>query len=154
MITKAEMFEEYSDRIRAYLFKSGIPLRDVEDVTSEVFIGALKNFDEIEQDRMAPYIFGIARCKRIDYFRKHYKGPHRHVNLPESLIGKTEDVGAELNEMEFLQQFSDFSKEELLILFYRSICGLPYHKIGTILGVHASTVLAKENTYRGRLNFE
>jgi RNA polymerase sigma-70 factor (ECF subfamily) len=76
-------YNQYKDKIYTYLwYRVGFNQALAEDLTSEVFIKALKNFDSYDQDRpFQAWIYKIAQNHLIN----HYKTAQRETELVDSI---------------------------------------------------------------------
>lgn len=75
-------YNEYKDKIYTYLwYRVGFNNHVAEDLTSEVFIKALKSFADFDQDKsFQAWIYAIARNHLINYYSKC----GREVDLEQS----------------------------------------------------------------------
>ncbi|MCB9918827.1 MAG: sigma-70 family RNA polymerase sigma factor [Planctomycetes bacterium] len=81
----ARLEEEYSPRIFFYVKKQVQDHQTAEDLTQEAFLGAVRgiaNFDE--QYTLEQYLFGIARNRVVDHFRKKRPIPISQNDDPSS----------------------------------------------------------------------
>jgi len=72
-----ELYKLYVEQVFRYLYSKIGNLHDAEDVTSQTFLAAFESFDKFRQDgHFASWLFGIARNKAMDHFRRLYRSEH------------------------------------------------------------------------------
>jgi len=99
----AGLYEQYEDRVRAYI-RARTPNVDVgDDLTQQVFLRALSGLRRFRggEEQYAPWIFRIARNAVADYYRTRRVsasweslpvGLHPHTDDLESLVVRAEDL--------------------------------------------------------------
>lgn len=69
----ADFYKAYLDKIYRYVFfRVGCKRETAEDITSDIFIKALANFESYDPTRGAGWIFTIARNTVINFWRDKY----------------------------------------------------------------------------------
>ena len=77
--------EEYSPRIYFYVKKQVPDHQTAEDLTQEVFLGAVRGIDNFDRKySLEQYLFGIARNRVVDFFRKKRPIPISENQDPEA----------------------------------------------------------------------
>ena len=72
------VYEHYKQRVWHYLRGRGIPENDAEDVYHDIALAVSQYLILKEPENMDKLIFGIARKKAADYFRRI---PHQFVSV-------------------------------------------------------------------------
>jgi len=68
----SEIYELYIRRIYRYLYSRVGNTQEAEDLTAQVFLAALETFEHFREDGyFGAWLFGIARNKVADHFRRH-----------------------------------------------------------------------------------
>lgn len=97
----SQLVENHHLKVRSYIFKRCSNSADAEDITQEIFIAAYKNLSQYNDSKpFSAWIFGIARNKSNEYFRKLKRLPQeahydeisdgRHTDSPDVLISTEE----------------------------------------------------------------
>ena len=69
-----ELYKLYVEQVFRYLFSRIGNVHEAEDVTAQTFLAAFESFDKFRQDgHFASWLFGIARNKAMDHFRRLYR---------------------------------------------------------------------------------
>ncbi|MBE0446787.1 MAG: sigma-70 family RNA polymerase sigma factor [Actinobacteria bacterium] len=142
-----DVYRTHVERIYRYcLFRMNSD-QDAEDITAEVFVRFLENYDKVEQDRILAWLFTVAGNLCIDRYRKATRLGHLeeqlevaqgHFNSPwedeevwqalRSLNPKQQQVIylKIVEDMSFKDVANFLSKKEgaVKMLFYRGIKGL------------------------------
>lgn len=134
-------YNRYKDKIYTYLwYRVGFNQALAEDLTSEVFIKALKNFESYDQDRpFQAWIYKIAQNHLIN----HYKTGYRETELLESVETprrehETIENKLELERvMEHIQELDQYHREVLLLRF---VDCLDNREIAAVLGKEEGAV--------------
>jgi RNA polymerase sigma-70 factor, ECF subfamily len=66
----AELYRRHLDGIYRYVLIQVGEIQDAQDITAQTFINALKNLTSYRGDSFAAWLFGIARNKIADHFRR------------------------------------------------------------------------------------
>lgn len=127
-------YNQYKDKIYTYFwYRVGFNQALAEDLTSEVFIKALKNFDTYDQDRpFQAWIYKIAQNHLIN----HYKTSNRETELIEAIEvprreGEAIEAKLELERvMEHIHELNRYHQEVLLLRFVE---GLDNQEIAAVL---------------------
>jgi len=127
-------YNRYKDKIYTFFwYRVGFNQTTAEDLTSEVFIKALKNFDKYDQDRpFQAWIYKIAQNHLINHYKVAYRetelidniqAPQRESEAIETKL-ELERVTAHINEL------TPYHREVLLLRF---VDGLDNQEIAVIL---------------------
>ena len=133
----ANLYEEYYDKIARYIFAKLGDRTQAEDLSSEVFLKALRSLDSYEERGIAmkSWLFRIAHNLVVDHFRKAAK--HRTIPIDTVDIESEDDPvkTAETNiEFEKVSQaMKKLTKEQREVLELRFFGGLTSKETGNIL---------------------
>ena len=117
-------YQKYKHKIFNYFwYRTGFKQELAEDLTSEVFIKALRKFSSFKKDlSFQAWIYQIAHNHLIDHFRKN---KYDQVELEEAMHVPDQRVGNKnMEDKVFLQQVLDNIKslpdyyQEILVLKY------------------------------------
>ncbi len=134
-------YNQYKDKIYTYFwYRVGFNQALAEDLTSEVFIKALKNFDSYDQGRpFQAWIYKIAQNHLIN----HYKTSNRETELIEAIETPRREKEAietrlELERvMEYIHELNQYHREVLLLRF---VDGLDNQEIAAVLNKEEGAV--------------
>ena len=88
----AEIWEEFSQQLKAFIVKRVDDPLDAEDILQETFIKIHSNIGTLRnQERLTPWLYRIARNTLID----HYRSQKIYLDLPESLPDSTKPFDEE-----------------------------------------------------------
>lgn len=88
------IYEDFSEKIRAYLMGKVRSPEDVDDLTQEIFIKIHKSLASLKDEKkLAPWIYSIVRNSITDYYRKKDIGG---AEIDEN-ISYSEDNGEDKN---------------------------------------------------------
>ncbi len=114
-------YSEFKDKIYTYLlYRVGFNQALAEDLTSEVFIKAFKNFSSFDSDKsFQPWIFTIARNHLINHYRAD-KQIIPLADVEQTLSVKSKDVGRVLEAEQVIKIINTMEEgdKELLIMRY------------------------------------
>ncbi len=69
-----EIYELYVKRVYRYLYSRAGNAQEAEDLTAQTFLAALESLDRFKEDGcFAAWLFGIARNKVVDHYRRRDK---------------------------------------------------------------------------------
>ena len=142
------IFDAEFDYVGNSLLRLGVPDRDVDDVTHDVFVTFYRRFAEFDANRpLRPWLFGIALRHASDYRRsaRHRKevlsDPSREPAAggpgPESEAGANQTRALVLSALEAI----DLDRRALLVM--HDIDGISATDIGEALGIPANTVYSR-----------
>ncbi len=133
----AALYRRYASRVYRYLYGKVGTQAEAEDLTSQVFLEALKALPHYRpQGAFAAWLFTLARRRAIDLHRQD-KGELPVDWLEESAGGEPEPLlqsihAEDLRRLTHLYNRLTEEKQELVRLRYAA--GLSYNEIGRILG--------------------
>ncbi|MDP2709267.1 MAG: RNA polymerase sigma factor [bacterium] len=138
MIKKKDCFvfyyNEFKHKIYAYfLYRVGFDQKLAEDLTSEVFLKAFKNFEDFEDGKpFQPWIFTISRNHLIN----HYKASKRETSLTEMegfLKCADHDFESKHELARVMGIISDMEEKDKEVLLLRFSSGLSNTEIADLL---------------------
>ncbi len=144
----ARLYDRYVGTLYKYLLgKTGSPA-EAEDLTSQTFLSAWENLPAY-QDRgyFRAWLFGIARNKWVDFYRKSKRGSSPLDHLPASTES---DFLQEVIRGERSQALAGLVKKldgnDVELLRLRLAAELDFREIGVVLGKSEAAV--KKSYYR------
>jgi RNA polymerase sigma factor (sigma-70 family) len=134
-------YEKYKDKIYTFImYRVNFNRAIAEDLSSEIFIKAFKNFEGFDRDKpFGAWIYAIARNHLANHYRsqKFDTDLEKAVNLSVDMRRQME-INSELEEvMEKIQRLDSYSKDVLLL---RYVDGLENNEIAEILGKDEGTI--------------
>ena len=137
-------YNKYKDKIYVYfLYRVGFNRELAEDLTSDVFLKALKSFETFDQDRsFQSWIYAIAHNHLVN----HYRVANREVELTENIASKQSDhKKVELDyELEIvLREINNLEESDKEILLMRFIDQLSNAEIAELLDKEDGAVRTK-----------
>ncbi|MFA5126813.1 MAG: RNA polymerase sigma factor [Patescibacteria group bacterium] len=137
-------YEKYKDKIYVYfLYRVGFNRETAEDLTSEVFLKALKSFSTFDQNRsFQSWIYAIAHNHLVN----HYRVANREVELTENVsITQSDHKKIELGyELELiLKEINKMEANDRDILLLRFVDQLDNSEIAELLGKEEGAVRTK-----------
>ena len=133
----ASLYEEYYDKIARYIFVRLGNQAEAEDLSSEVFLKALRSLDSYKEQGIAmrAWLFKIAHNLVIDHFRKAAK--HKMVPIDTVQIAAEEDplqtAETNIEIEEVTRAMEQLTREQREVLELRFFGGLTSKETGGIL---------------------
>lgn len=133
-----EYYQLWKDRVYSYFwYRTGFDRDLAEDLTSEVFIKALKHFDSFDQEKsFSAWVFTIARNHLINHFAKiKPTAPlEAAVNVAgmnaKDIISSIDVAADHATVMKEIQQLSDYHRDVIIL---RYVDGLSNKEIAEVL---------------------
>ena len=133
-----ELYAEYIDQIFTFIFRKTSQREIAEDLTSHVWMKAMKwlsNFSETEGASFKSWIYCIARNTVIDYYRTQ-KQETDIESIAE--IGFSEDIWKHVDNQDKLKEVESFLSElkpiEREIVILRLWDELSYKEVAEVVG--------------------
>lgn len=131
----AQLYDQYVDKIYAFLYVRSGHRETAEDLTSTVFLKALSRFSTYQSGSFSAWLYKIARHVLIDHYRVQkptvdidgIPEPVGHTNL-EHEVEQHRDISSVRQAMQGL------TKQQRDILILRIWDDLPYRVIAEIVG--------------------
>jgi len=137
-------YNQYKDKIYVYfLYRVGFNREIAEDLTSEVFLKALKSFDTFDIARpFQSWIYAIAHNHLVN----HYRVANREVELTENTFSTQSDtkkieLGYELEII--LKEIDNMEASDKEVLLMRFVDQLTNAEIAELLGKEEGAVRTK-----------
>lgn len=137
------IYQAHVERIYRYCLFRTNSYQDAEDITAEVFVRFLENYDKVQQDRLSAWLFKVAGNLCINRYRKAARLRHSeeqlemvqgHFNLPWE------------NE-EIWQSLKSLNPKQQQVIYLRVIEDMSFRDVARFLGKREGTV--KMLFYRG-----
>jgi len=150
-----DLYEEYFDKIYRFVYYKTHHRETAEDITSDVFIKALKNISSFNQLKgtFQAWLFKIARNTVIDYYRKK----KNLVNIDDIYsLGEEDSVLTDLDTKsqiqmakKYLAKLNPIQREIVVLRVWES---MPYKEIAEIVGIQEQA--CKMTFYRAMENIK
>jgi RNA polymerase sigma-70 factor (ECF subfamily) len=126
-----ELYDEYYTRIFNYTLRRTTSIPVAQDVTSEVFLKALKNIKQFHF-RGVPFsswLYRIATNEVANYFRNN---KHKNCDLEE--VANSSKIADQSPEAEILEAEEESQRNEKFLILQKSITMLPikYQEVITL----------------------
>lgn len=144
----APLYDRYVRGLYKYLLGKTGNLAEAEDLTSQTFLSALEGLPGYQDHgNFRAWLFGIARNKWVDFYRKS----KRHVSPGDCLLVSTEsDFLQEVIQGEKSQVLAgliqNLSESETELLRLRLVADLEFHEIAVVQSKSEAAV--KQAYYR------
>ncbi len=137
-------YEKYKDKIYLYfLYRVNFNRDTAEDLTSEVFLKALKSFENFDHNRsFQAWIYAIAHNHLVNYYRT----AKREVELTENIFSTKEDIKKiEVNyELDLvLKEINGLEDSDKEILLMRFVDELTNPEIADLLDKEEGAIRTK-----------
>lgn len=143
-----ELYKMYVEQVFRYLFSRIGNVLEAEDVTAQTFLAAFESFDKFRQDgHFAPWLFGIARNKAMDHFRRRERASYLDgpsdipvEDNPLARVIKSEQAEALSKLIQALPE------EDRELIRLRFLAEMSFPEIARFL--HRNEAAVKKTTYR------
>jgi RNA polymerase sigma-70 factor (ECF subfamily) len=145
-VTLRELFEVHASYVWNTLRRLGVPDRDLEDLTHDVFVQLQRHLGEYDLSRpVRPWLFGFAfRIASQDRRRAHHR---REVQGDAIGIDPTarpdEQLAAEQDRRLVLAALDGMPPERRAVFVLHEIDGLPMGEIAGALGIPVNTAYSR-----------
>jgi RNA polymerase sigma-70 factor, ECF subfamily len=151
MLSFEQLYVAYSPDVYRFANWLAGNSADAEDITSETFVRAWRNFDAVRTETLKAYLFTIARNIYLESLRKD----HRHDILDESRPDATPPAQKRLEDQSdldllrrILQTLPEIDRSTFVM---RVQSDLSYAEIARVLQLTESAVKVKVHRVRKRL---
>lgn len=143
------IYLQFVDRVYAYTLAKVGSHQDAEDLTSEVFIRAIRHLNRYrEKGSFLAWLLTIARNLTFDHYRNR---DHQCLDL-EAVALHEQNKGIDLDMQLFLKsQLEKLNKDEVELLILRYTTGLTFGEIGQVIGKKEDAVRKAHNKVLDKL---
>lgn len=138
-LLKETLYTEYRDKVMRYMIKKVQNPNEAEDLTSEVFLKALKNIESFDSSKasVSTWIYTIARNTVTDYFRTRKDASELDENLTAAENADTSFFNNETLELlaDALESLDKRSRDIVILHYYN---GLPLKSVADAIGISYS----------------
>ena len=143
-----ELYKLYVEQVFRYLFSRIGNVHEAEDVTAQTFLAAFESFDKFRQDgHFASWLFGIARNKAMDHFRRRDRSSHvdefNELPVEDNALARMIKTEQEEALSKLIQTLPEEDRELLRLRF---LADMSYPEIARFL--HRNEDAVKKTTYR------
>ena len=143
------LYDHYVQPVFQYLYRRVDTMQDAEDLTSQTFIEAFESMQRYrERGHFAAWLFGIARHKLMDYYRR--KTSRLPLAEAEKLVVERDTLGQMIQQDEELSRLQSLIRtlrdDEQDLIYLRYLAGLSYVEMAELLGKNVDAV--KKSVYR------
>lgn len=144
------IYREWVVPIYRYIYARVRNPQDAEDTTSEVFLAAMQALPHYEdRGHLSAWLFGIARNKLREYFRKKWHKETSFEFHSEKILGRTgraveDEISIEIKVLNQCIYTLPEAEQELILLRY--VAELKFSEIGHV--VKKSEGAVKKKIYR------
>ena len=153
------LWEQLSPVVAGYLRARGV--RDVDDVTSEVFLAAFRGISRFEGDGSAfrAWLFTIAHHKGVDALRRRSSGELLvgspgldDMGLPERATRSAEDLALDrVADADVVRRLGTLTDDQRAVLLLRVVADLSLAETADVLGKPVGAVKALQHRALARL---
>lgn len=144
-------FQELDDSLRKF-FMARVPSADVEDLVQECFLKVSRGLPNLkDQERLAGWVFQIARNLVVDYFRSRRASLPLHIEVEASegaVDSEESDCALQIGRW-LIPMIEKLPEKYAETLRDSEIKGLPHQEIAERLGISVSGI--KSRVQRGRV---
>ena len=143
-----ELYKLYVEQVFRYLFSRIGNVHEAEDVTAQTFLAAFESFDKFRQDgHFASWLFGIARNKAMDHFRRRDRSSHvdefNELPVEDNALARMIKTEQEEALSKLIQTLPEEDRELLRLRF---LAEMSYPEIARC--IHRNEEAVKKTTYR------
>lgn len=139
------LYQLYQRKIAKY-FTARVGLDCSQDLTSEVFLIALKKIDKIKKGYELQFLYKIANLILKEFYRKEKREKERNLELIKLVIEPT------LQEKDYLQSaLLSLSSDELELLMLQAVDQLSTKEIAYILNISSFAVRKRLSRVKNKL---
>ncbi len=128
------------------------------EVTQRVFLALCEKDDRVATPRaFRPYLFGVARWKLVEYFRREQTAGRRFDPLEDSIaaadsrVDPSARLSRDLTQQVVLQALRSLPMDDQIMLELKSYEGMTNKEIGEVFGIGVAQVAGRINRARERL---
>lgn len=151
-----KLYERYRSSVYSYVYYRVSEVTTAEDITSEVFIKALKRLDRYvyQQKPLAPWLFTIARNLIIDHYRK--AGRQQQFPLDESMEagkqnGVAQVVEKKMTEAGLMNALPTLTEDQQQVILLKFLEGRSNAEVAAMLGKTEGAIKSIQHRALGAL---
>ena len=148
------LYEEHVEYVWTALRRLGVAPSDSEDLTHEVFLRVLRDWDRFDQSRaVRPWLFGIAHHVAVDFFRRQQHPAAASEQLSGDLVSERPAPDSEVaraQERQVLESIllsMDIDLRAVLVM--HELFGHTAPEIAAALAIPMNTVYSRLRLARG-----
>lgn len=130
----AQRYRAHVGPLYRYLYSRVGSAAEAEELTSQTFLAALEGLPRYREGNFSAWLFGIARRKAADYFRRRPEQPLEEEALLAGEPGPLEALLQDERSHRLVSLVSQLNEEERELLRLRYTADLSYPQIGQVLG--------------------
>jgi len=151
MLNFQELYESYATEVYRFTLWLTGDSSDAEDITSETFIRAWANNNNIRTETLKAYLFTIARNVHLEQMRKRKHQVHLIPEHPDPTPEPERVVESQLDLLRIQQFMLTFPEIDRAAFVLRIQHDLPYAEIARVLGISLTAAKVKVHRVRKKL---
>lgn len=152
-LTNEEIYEQYHDKVFAYIRNHVNQIEDAEDLCSDVFIKIYSKIDTFDASKasISTWIYAMTSNTVIDFYRTN----HVHSEIPEDLAEEKSLIEDEVLNNENLECLAKALKalpqEQMDIIVLRYYRGLTLQEVAEQMNLSYGVTMLRHREALGRL---
>lgn len=153
MLTNEQIYEQYHDKVFAYIRNHVNQIEDAEDLCSDVFIKIYSKIDTFDSSKasISTWIYAMTSNTVIDFYRTN----HIHSEIPEDLAEEKSLIEDEVLNNESLEilakALKELSQEQRDIIVLRYYRGLTLQEVAAQMNLSYGVTKLRHREALGRL---
>jgi RNA polymerase sigma-70 factor (ECF subfamily) len=125
---------------------------DANDIVQETMMAAWKGYDiRNTQASVNAWLFGIARNKIADFYRKRYRQPAERLDDSLHILSATDEIGGVETRLDLNDMLSGLSASEYETVYLLLVAGLTYAETARLQGIPEGTVKSRMHAVRKKM---
>ncbi len=152
-LTNEEIYQQYHDKVFAYIRNHVNQIEDAEDLCEDVFVKIYSKIDTFDEKKasISTWIYAMTSNTVIDFYRTN----HIHSEIPEDLAEDKSLIEDEILNMESLDNLAKALKslpqEQMDIIVLRYYRGLTLQEVAQQVGLSYGVTKLRHREALGRL---
>ena len=153
MLTNEQIYEQYHDKVFAYIRNHVNQIEDAEDLCSDVFIKIYSKIDTFDSSKasISTWIYAMTSNTVIDFYRTN----HIHSEIPEDLAEEKSLIEDEVLSNESLEilakALKELPQEQRDIIVLRYYRGLTLQEVAAQMNLSYGVTKLRHREALGRL---
>ena len=153
MLTNEQIYEQYHDKVFAYIRNHVNEIEDAEDLCSDVFIKIYSKIDTFDSSKasISTWIYAMTSNTVIDFYRTN----HIHSEIPEDLAEEKSLIEDEVLSNESLEilakALKELPQEQRDIIVLRYYRGLTLQEVAAQMNLSYGVTKLRHREALGRL---